>query len=159
MQLGKQTGSHHATRKPWHSYWPWILVGWFWWLVWLSMATGCSEETGREGGGREALPPTSRKEWSVKSCPWRMAISKSKACGCELETEATKGAMRLWSTTGQLMHRSLLNPTAAGGVAITGSCPAGGLQLMQWMENTCRRKARQFLLLIHYSDLMKPSCN
>jgi len=36
--------------------------------VQLWRATGCSEGTGEEGG-EEALPPTSRNVWSVKSCP------------------------------------------------------------------------------------------
>ena len=56
----------------------------------------------------EVLPSMLRKESSVKSSPWSMAMSKLKACVWELDTKATKGALWLESTTCCLIKWSQL---------------------------------------------------
>lgn len=94
MQLEKQTGgvgSHCATGKPWCSCHRWNLVGWFPWLEsscqWLQVAQ--KEQKRKEGKRHFSLHQ--EKEFNVKSCPLRMATSKLKAYGWELESDATKG--------------------------------------------------------------------
>lgn len=85
-----------------------------------STTTSCSEGTGKQGG-KKALPSTSRKEQSVYSCPWRMAMRSRKTTGWELVNKAIKEALWLLSTTGHLIKHSLrwgsLFPPAAGGTS------------------------------------------
>lgn len=70
---------------------------------------GCKLFRGDRRGGRGGgIALYIEGEWIVKSHPWRMAMSRSKAYGWEFETEATKGALWLVSTTGHLIKRSLL---------------------------------------------------
>lgn len=72
--------------------------------AWLLTATSCSGRTGEEGR-EEAFPSTLRNKQCVKSCPWKMAMSKLKAYRWEIV--ATKEALWLVSTAGNLIKQSL----------------------------------------------------
>jgi len=113
MQIGKQN------RRSWKPlcHWKTMMlllslkpVGWFpglecgyWQLHSVPVQKGQAKKEGRT---HWPLHIGRNRVW--KSCPWRMATSKSTAFGWELETEATKGALWLVSTTGCLTKWSLL---------------------------------------------------
>jgi len=119
MQFGKQN------RRSWKPlcHWKTMMlllslkpVGWFpglecgyWQLHSVPVQKGQAKKEGRT---HWPLHIGRNRVW--KSCPWRMATSKSTAFGWELETEATKGALWLGSTTGHRIKWSLLiNPSSS----------------------------------------------
>lgn len=73
----------------------------------VSVATGCSEETGEEGNV-EGLSSTSRNKQKYKKLSLKNNLSRLKAYEEELETEVRKGTLLFVTSKGCLVKKSLL---------------------------------------------------